>query len=304
MNSHFKKGIIFALFTALISGLSIFYNKLVVTTGFDSSIFNVIKNGGVALILSGLLLFSKRRKNFSTLSLKQWCQLGLIGVIGGGIPFILYFEGLKSVSAINANIIHKSMFIWVAALAIPFLSERLNVWQIIGFAIIAWSNLFIGGFTGFTGNSGEIMILSATLLWAVENIIAKNVLKEIDDQIVAWGRMTLGLIVLLMAIILQNKVSLFYAIKFEQILPVLGSIVFLTFYVTTWYKALKFAPATIVTSVLIIATPITNLLTAIFITHTLPSFQLINIIATTIGIFLISFFTLRYTGKKIISSSC
>lgn len=41
-------------------------------------------------------------------------------------------------------------------------------------------------------------------------------------------------------------------------------------YVTTWYTALKYAPATLVSSLLVPAPFITNLLTAVFITHTFP----------------------------------
>lgn len=290
MNESIKKGIFFALLTATISGFSIFYNKLVISKGIDASIFNIIKNGGVAFILSLLLLFSKRRKSVVTFSLKQWGWLVIIGIIGGGFPFILYFEGLKSVSAVNATLIHKSMFIWVTLLAIPLLGERLNIWQIIGFAAIAWSNLFIGGFNGFKANLGEIMILASTIFWSMEFIVAKRALGGIDSQIVAWGRMTLGLVILSGAVIFQNKLPLLFSLPANQLLPILGSIILLTGYVLTWYKALQLAPATVVTSILIIATPITNLLSAAFITHNLSTIQLTNLIFTTFGIILILFF--------------
>jgi uncharacterized membrane protein len=52
MNPQTKKGILFAVLAACISGVSIFYNKLVLVKGIDPLIFNIIKNGGVALILS------------------------------------------------------------------------------------------------------------------------------------------------------------------------------------------------------------------------------------------------------------
>jgi drug/metabolite transporter (DMT)-like permease len=46
-----------------------------------------------------------------------------------------------------------------------------------------------------------------------------------------------------------------------------ATIVLLLGYVTTWYRALKFAPVTVVASVLVSATLITNVLSAIFVTH-------------------------------------
>ena len=91
--------------------------------------------------------------------------------------------------------------------------------------------------------------------------------------------------------ITQNKLILITRLNPSQVLPIGGSVLLLTGYVYFWFKALKFAPATIVTSVLILATPITNILSAIFITHNLPKMQLINIVTTFIGLLFITLLT-------------
>jgi len=286
-----KKGIIFAIITAVISGFSIFYNKLIIVKGIDPLIFNIIKNGGVALILSCFLLTITERKKIFTLKPSQWKKLLAIGFIGGFLPFVLYFEGLKSVAPTNANLIHKTLFIWVAMMAVPILKEKLSILQTAGYLIVAWSNLFIGGLTDFSGNSGEIMILAATILWSVENIIAKIALKDIESGIVTWGRMFIGSIFMILLAITQNKLILITRLNPSQVLPIGGSVLLLTGYVYFWFKALKFAPATFVTSVLILATPITNILSAIFITHNLPKMQLINIVTTFIGLLFITLLT-------------
>lgn len=300
MSNTIKRGILFALLTALISGFSIFYNKLVITKGIDPLIFNIIKNGGVALLISTLLITTKQLPKFKKLTGNQWQKLILIAIVGGSIPFILFFEGLRSVSATNANLIHKTLFIWVAIMAIPVLGERLNVWQVLGYSVVAWSNLFIGGFTGFKANTGELMILTATIMWSIENVIAKIALKDIDSNIVAWGRMFLGCLILLTIAFIQNKLFLFTKITLDQILIAAGSILLLTGYVLTWYKGLKFAPATVVTSLLILSTSITNMLTAVFITHTFPQLQLVNFISTFVGVLLITYLT--KTKKKEIAA--
>lgn len=288
MTSKVKRGIVFALITAVISGFSIFYNKLVLVKGIDPLIFNILKNGGVAVILSLLLLPLSQRKNLAKLSAKTWRRLLLIGLIGGSIPFILFFEGLKTASAVDANLIQKSLFIWVAAAAIPILGERLSLWQVAGYLIIAWSNLFIGGFTGFKINTGEMMILAATFFWTIEVIVAKITLRDVDNIIVSWGRMFLGSLILILVAGIWGKLPLLFQIKPDQLMAVSGSILLLTGYVTFWFKALKYAPATIVTAVLILATPITNILSAIFITHTFPQVQIVNLLGIIIGIILIS----------------
>ena len=44
----------------------------------------------------------------------------------------------------------------------------------------------------FSWNSGNLLILGATLLWTVENIISKKAVATISPRIVAWGRMSFG----------------------------------------------------------------------------------------------------------------
>src|SRR3989338_2279424 len=138
-NKQLKTGILFALIAALISGISIFYNKQVVVSGIDPVVFNIIKNGGAALILSFLLLRGRNRFEISRLILDK--KLIFIGVIGGSIPFVLFFQGLAHVPAINANLIQKTLFIWVAIGAIPLLKEKINPLQIIGYLLVICKGL-------------------------------------------------------------------------------------------------------------------------------------------------------------------
>jgi len=288
MNNTTRHGIIFAIIAAIISGFSIFYNKLVVVKGVDPLIFNILKNGGVGIILTVLLITSRKITKLKALSRKQWISLLLIAVVGGSIPFLLFFEGLKSIPAINASIIQKSLFLWVALLALPLLKEKLSKLQLVGFALIAWSNLFLGGFSGFTFGKGEQLILMATLLWTIENILAKITLKHLDSTIVTWGRMFGGSIILLSIATLENKATLLSSVTASQLIQTTGSILFLTLYVISWYKAVKMAPVTLVASILILATPITNILTSIFISHSISQIQSIQGATTILGVILIA----------------
>src|SRR3989338_4390308 len=285
-NSNIKKGVFFALLTAFISGLAIFYNKQIVISGIDPLTFNIIKNGGVAIILSLLLWKKEENLNFPRLIFDK--RLILIGIVGGSIPFILYFEGLKQVAASEANLIHKTLFIWVALMAIPSLKEKLNLFQIIGYLLIIYANFFIGGLSGFKLSVFEGMIAGATILWAVENIIAKITLREVESVVVAWGRMFFGTIILILVAVMSVKVHLLFNLKLNQVFPVMGSIVLLTLYVVIWYKALKLAPVTLVTAILVLATPITNILSAVYISHKFPPIMSFNTTYVLLGILLIS----------------
>ena len=111
------------------------------------------------------------------------------------------------------------------------------------------------GYIVFMANYGELLILLATLLWSAENIIAKVALKNTESEIVAWGRMFFGTIFLLAASLVLNKTGLLFSLPAEYILPLTVSTLLLAGYVLTWYKALRYAPATVVTSALVLATP-------------------------------------------------
>jgi len=286
-----KKGIQFALITSFISGFSIFYSKLAVAK-MDPLFFTTLKNAVVAVFLSVLILTPKIMSELTKLNRSNWKRLIAIGLIGGGIPFALFFIGLTKTPAINANLIHKTLFIWVALLAIPLLKEKLKPIQIVGYVLVLAANLFVGGFKSFTFGIGELMILGATVLWAVENILAKKTLASVSPMIVAWARMTFGLVILLAIIAYQGKLSIITTLTPAQLQIGLVSGLLLTGYVLSWYKALSLAPATVVSAVLVSATIVTNVLTVVFIDHKAPTIG-VNMILLTIGLLLIVLFSRR-----------
>lgn len=288
MTNTIKKGFLFALATATISGIAIFYNKLVISQGIDPQIVNSLKNGGAAVLLTFLLLSQKSRVPIQSMFRLNWKSLFTIGIIGGSIPFLLYFEGLRTTPAPIANLIHKTLFLWVATLAIPLLKERLNAWQILGYGLVATSNLLIGDFTGFTFSSGEVLILIATLFWSVENILVKRIIDNTSPTLIAWGRMTIGTFIIIGYVIATGKLPLFTTLHISTLLTIFGSSLLLIGYVITWYKALQYAPVTTVTSTLILATPITTILSAVFITHSLSIAQVIQTVGSISGIALIT----------------
>lgn len=299
MSGNIKKGIIFALITSTVSGVSIFYNKLVLIQGIDPFVLNIIKNGGAAFIFSLMILLTSQRSMITKLSPTSWLKLFIIGIIGGSIPFLLYFEGLRLTSPVSANLIHKTMFLWVALVAVPFMGEKLNFLQAIGYLLVILSNFFIGGFTGFTGGRGEMLIFLATILWSAESIIVKIALSNINYKIIAWARMFLGSIILLMIAAIQHKSSLLINISPSVFLPLTGSIILLTFYLITWFKALKYAPVTLATSIFVLATVITNILTAIFINHSLSGLPAVNTMFIVFGVTLIASVWINRTHKFI-----
>jgi len=256
-----------ALGTALISGTNTFLAKI--ATGALSSpiAYTTLKNALVAIALVGIIVAFGKWREIAKLNRRQMIKLAAVGIIGGTIPFALFFTGLSMTSAVSAAFIHKTLFIWVAILAIPFLKERVSPLQWIGIIAIFGANLLIGGFKGFAFNLGELMILAATLFWAAESIVAKSALAELSAVTVAGARMTIGSVLLFGFLAVTGGLPSLTAISPSAWGWTLLTSLLLLGYVLTWYSALKRAPATYVATLLVPATLVTNVLAALFLTH-------------------------------------
>jgi len=281
-----NKGIYLAFATAFISGFAVFFNKFVMSFWANSSVFITAKNLVVAFLLVSLILLVKKVGELKRLSKKQWLKLVIIGFIGGSVPFLLFFKGLSLTSATNAAFIHKTLFIWVAFLAIPFLKEKISSLQFLALGILfAGVYLFISP-AQFHLGVGEILALSATVMWAVENVIAKKVLKDISSLTVAWARMFFGSLFLLAFLVFSGNISSLMMYSWPQTGWLFFSGLILLGYVITWYSALKHAPATVVASVLVLAAPITALLNSIFVAHYFRGELLLPITLIVFGVLL------------------
>ncbi|MDD5032956.1 MAG: DMT family transporter [Candidatus Pacebacteria bacterium] len=299
-----NKGIYFAYAAALISGVSVFLNKFAVGIWDNSSVFTTAKNLVVVFLLTSLLLSLKKIGELKKLSKKQWLQMVLIGFIGGSIPFLLFFKGLSSASATNAAFIHKTLFVWVAVLALPFLKEKISFLQLIALGALFGGVYLFSSPSDFKIGHGEFLIFAATLMWAVENIIAKKVLKNISSLAVGWGRMFFGSAFLLMFLMFTGNISgLFYGVSGKGF----GWLIFCCFllfaYVITWYSALKRLPAMVVSSILVLAAPITSLLNSVFVAHQIKTDLIFPIFLILFGVLLIGNLHERFAAFHQVRSS-
>lgn len=281
-----NKGLMLALVTMIVSGISVFVNKFAVGAITPPLVFAAVKNMGVGLLILAILIGSRKIRQIRQLEKNELIKLIGIGVIGGALPFYLFFTGLAQIPAVNAALIHKSLVLWVALMAIPLLKEKLSMVQIGAIGLLFSSNLVVGGFGGFFYSTGELMVLGATLLWAVENVIAKKVLERVDAEIVTGARMGLGSMILLGAAAVMHPESLGQVLNMSgmQWFWMIVTAMALFTYVFSWYKALQLAPAILVTTVLVGSTVITNLLSAVFVTHALPQQVIVQAALIVVGL--------------------
>ena len=266
---NYQKGIKLALITAVLSGIAVFFNKFAVKAVGDALIFTTLKNLGVGVVMIGVLgkRTVKKEIKWREIERKDWLKLGLIGIIGGSLPFYLFFKGLMMINPVNATLIHKTLVLWAGLGAVLILKEKVSWKQIGVLGLIFGSNLIIGGFEGFKWGIGEAMILGATVLWAVEQVIAKMVLRKVKTDIVVGARMIFGSCLLLLASLVTGKMDLVLKLNLMQWGLMLATVGLLVGYVMSWYRALKSAPVILVATVLSLGTIVTNILSGIFISH-------------------------------------
>ncbi|MBU1197429.1 DMT family transporter [Candidatus Micrarchaeota archaeon] len=261
-----SKGIVFALITAFISGVSIFLNQFAVG-GFDASLFTFLKNGLVAVFLLSVLFLLREWRDLQAISGRQWISLVGIGFIGGFLPFLLFFNALQQTTAVNAGFIHKTLFIWASFLAVIFLKEKLDVRFAAGAALLLLGNFFF--FSDLAAFSmADAMILLATVLWASDNVWAKHVLSRLNGRIVAFGRMFFGSLFLLGYLALTGKWAGVGALSVMQWQWVFLTTAFLTLFVLFWYTGLKYIRVSMATAILMLGQPITAMLSFAFLGQT------------------------------------
>jgi len=278
-----RKGFLLVLLTAVVSGISIFANSFAVQ-GFNPFAFTFLKNAAVAVFLFSIIILLKELSAIRKLSGKQLLQLASIGLVGGSIPFLIFFYALKFTPAINAGFLHKTIFIWASLFAFLFIKERPSK----SFAIAALL-LLLGNFILFSISSfavPELLVLMASLLWALELSISKNALKHLSGTVVAFGRMFFGSLFILAFLFYTGQLQDALAVSVPQFHWVLVSSCFLLAYVFTFYNGLKHLPVHKAASILLLAQPVTAFLSLAFLNEALTLKEAFGLLLVIAGILL------------------
>lgn len=252
-----RRGLALVLCTAAVSGVSVFLNAYAVK-GFDSAVFTFAKNLVVALVLTSVLLATALRRSLRALSRRDWLSLAGIGLVGGSLPFLLFFAGLQLSSDAAGAFVHGTLFVWAALLAVLFLKERPKRGALLGAAALLLAEFLLLRPASF--GAGDILILAATVLWAAENVWAKRLLRDLSGTVVAWGRMAFGSAFLLAYILAAGKAPVAFSMGGAQLLWIVLTAAFLLAYVLTFYNGLAHVRVSTATAVLALASPITLLL--------------------------------------------
>lgn len=264
--------------TAVVSGVSVFVNSYGVHAVAQPAVYTTAKN----LVASVLLLLGAgaavgwrhhRRAGAGAGSPAgmvpcrarpgpaTWAGVAYVGVVGGGVAFVLFFTGLAHSAAEPAAFLHDTLVVWVALLALPFLRERVSAWNVAAIVLLVGGQVAVtGGIGHLVGGRGEALVLVATMLWAIETVVAKRVLLRVTPTTLACARMAIGVVVLAGYVAVSGHWAVLTGLDAHQVGWALLTGTLLAAYVSTWMVALARARALDVTSVLAGSVVLTALL--------------------------------------------
>lgn len=283
-------GVLAAAGTALVSGVSVFVNGYGVHSMPDAATYTTAKNLVAALVLVTAVLVGRRVRPPSPRRedagdgdqrARRWGRragLAYVAVLGGGVAFVLFFDGLARMSAEPAAFLHDTLVIWVALLCWALRSERLSVLNLAAIGLLVTGQILLGGGIGhLVASGGALLVLGATLLWSIEVVVAKRLLGELSPARLGLVRMGGGAVVLVAYLALDGQLGTLVSLDRAQLGWVLLTGTLLAGYVATWFVALERGRALDVTSVLVGSVLVTALLQALS-GRSLPSGQLAGLL--------------------------
>jgi drug/metabolite transporter (DMT)-like permease len=264
-----------------VSGVSVFVNSYGVRAGATPAVYTTAKNLVAVAVLSFVALIGwtvRTRRigsaaaNFVTAAPEarevpatrrwvEWLGLAYVGVVGGGLAFVLFFDGLAQSEPAPAAFWRDTLVLWVAVLAVLFLRERLRWWNFVAIVLLFSGEVVVSGGVGqLAANRGELDVLISSALWALEVVIARRLLRTRSPATLAIVRMGLGALTLIVYLAASGSLGQLGAMNADQWHWALWTGLLLSAYVATWMSALARARATDVTSVLASSALITWLL--------------------------------------------
>ncbi|HYM41115.1 MAG TPA: DMT family transporter [Thermoplasmata archaeon] len=297
-------GILLVFLTVLFSGVSNFVNAqaLGANPAWNSDLFVTLRNVAVAAMLVPLVFLAGRTAR-APLTRTDWLKLGAIGLIGGAIPFLLFFRGLQiagAAGAATATFGYRALFLMAAVLGVVFLKEHLTSRLALAAVLLLAGNALLISLTAPIWTDGTAYVLLATALWAGEYTLSKHALRNLPSGTVALGRMGFGGVFLFAYVALTGQLGGVAAIGGAQWGWIALSVVLLLGFVTTWYAGLKTVDVSVATAALVLAFPITWALGLLASKSTLGLPQLAGVVAITLGVALaIGLASLRETWEAV-----
>jgi len=265
-----RPGLMLALAAAMVSGVAVYVNGLAVRHFPSPTVYTTGKNliAG-ALLVAAAIAHRRVAAPPTTPPAAGWRDhrgaLAAVAVVGGALPFVLFFEGLASASSTDAAFLHKTLIVWAAILAAVMLGERVGPSHVIAIAFLVLGHAALAGGVGALRiGAGELMILAATMCWACELILVKRLLSDLPPTTIAAARLGGGSALLVTWVLASGAAAGLVGLSASQWAWLATTGPILAVFVTLWFAALARARVVDVTAVLVLGAVVTGVIDVVF----------------------------------------
>jgi drug/metabolite transporter (DMT)-like permease len=116
----------------------------------------------------------------------------LLGAIGTTIPFILFFEGTRRTSAIEAVLCLQIEPVYSLMVAWLFLGHRLTARRVAAALVLATGIILAVGVGGLSDALGVALLLLAPLCWQICHLVTLRRLRNVEPYLLTGARYVYG----------------------------------------------------------------------------------------------------------------
>jgi drug/metabolite transporter (DMT)-like permease len=188
--------------------------------------------------------------------------LALLGALGTGGAFVLFFEGVSRSSAIETALCLQIEPLYSLAIARVFLGHPVTARRGLGVALLVAGILLAVGVEGVRGSSGIWLLLATPLCWQGSHLLVLKRLQGVAPPALTGARYVFGALVLALYWALRAGPATIPAREaLAPLLPVLVLQGIVTFYLGTvlWYGALARLDLARTTAIVVPSIPILSL---------------------------------------------
>lgn len=166
-----RGGYVYALGSALTAGLIPVFSKLLLASVKPLTI------SALTFLIAGLLLLPINPRERPGKASASW--MVATGLLGAALAPVLYLYGINQTSAVNAALLTNAEVFFTGVIAYFVFKERLKREQLLESVLVVAGIIVVT--TGFDltkvqllgGLTGNILILGASLVWAVDNNLSR-----------------------------------------------------------------------------------------------------------------------------------
>lgn len=151
---------------------------------------------GFSMLLSGLFLVLYRPRVRPSKEITPY--LLFMGVVGAALAPLMYTFGISETTAVNVSLLANAEVLFTTVIAFTVLGERVARGQaargvlIVAGLVVVSTNLDLAHVAFMEGLAGNLLVLGATLGWAVENNVIAVATKKFDASSLSKFRNLIG----------------------------------------------------------------------------------------------------------------